>query len=76
MATMPQGIHFDLQDVKVRMDGTDRAFAEFRQVYQSKGYSDTTQKTLEMIRLNGKWLINRESSVVCTGNTVGGCKSR
>jgi len=69
-------INVDLQDVKVRMDGTDRAFAEFRQVYQSKGYSDTTQKTLEMIRLNGKWLINRESSVVCTGNTVGGCKSR
>lgn len=69
-------ITVDLQDVKVRMDGTDRAFAEFRQVYQSKGYSDTTQKTLEMIRLNGKWLINRESSVVCAGNTVGGCKGR
>ncbi len=69
-------INVDLQDVKVRMDGTDRAFAEFRQVYQSKGYSDTTQKTLEMIRLNGKWLINRESSVVCAGNTVGGCKGR
>jgi len=69
-------INVDLQDVKVRMDGTDRAFAEFRQVYQSKGYSDTTQKTLEMIRLNGKWLINRESSVACAGNTVGGCKGR
>ncbi len=69
-------INVDLQDVKVRMDGMDRAFAEFRQVYQSKGYSDTTQKTLEMIRLNGKWLINRESSVVCAGNTVGGCKGR
>ena len=69
-------INVDLQDVKVRMDGTDRAFAEFRQVYQSRGYSDTTQKTLEMIRLNGKWLINRESSVACAGNTVGGCKGR
>lgn len=69
-------INVDLQDVKVRMDGNERAFAEFRQVYQSKGFSDTTQKTLEMIRVNGKWLINRESSAVCAGNTVGGCKSK
>jgi adhesin transport system outer membrane protein len=67
-------INVDIQDMKVRMDGNDRAFAEFRQTYQSKGYNDTTQKTLEMIRVNGKWLINRETSVPCAGNTVGGCK--
>jgi outer membrane protein, adhesin transport system len=67
-------INVDIQDLKVRMDGNDRAFAEFRQVYQSKGYNDTTQKTLEMIKVNGKWLINRETSVPCNGNTVGGCK--
>jgi adhesin transport system outer membrane protein len=69
-------INVDVQDLKVRMDGADRAFAEFRQVYQSKGYNDTTQKTLEMIRVNGKWLINRESSAVCAGNTTGGCKGQ
>ncbi|UCV23718.1 TolC family outer membrane protein [Ferribacterium limneticum] len=67
-------INVDIQDMKVRMDGNDRAFAEFRQVYQSKGYNDTTQKTLEMIKVNGKWLINRETSIPCNGNTVGGCK--
>lgn len=67
-------INIDVQDLKVRMDGNDRAFAEFRQTYQSSSYSDTTQKTLEMIRVGGKWLINRESSAVCAGNTVGGCK--
>ena len=67
-------IQVDIHDLKVRMDGNDRAVAEFRQVYQSRGYSDTTQKTLEMIRAGGKWLINRETSVPCTGNTVGGCK--
>ncbi|UCV20172.1 TolC family outer membrane protein [Ferribacterium limneticum] len=67
-------INVDIQDMKVRMDGNDRAFAEFRQVYQSKGYNDTTQKTLEMIKVNGKWLINRETSIPCHGNTVGGCK--
>jgi adhesin transport system outer membrane protein len=67
-------INVDIQDLKVRIDGNDRAFAEFRQVYQSKGYNDTTQKTLEMIKVNGKWLINRETSIPCHGNTVGGCK--
>jgi adhesin transport system outer membrane protein len=67
-------ISVEIQDLKIRMDGNDRAFAEFRQVYQSKAYSDTTQKTLELIRVGGKWLINRESSVPCAGNTVGGCK--
>lgn len=67
-------VSVEVQDLKVRMDGEDRAFADFRQVYRSNVYSDTTKKTLEMIKVNGKWLINRESSVPCTGNTVGGCK--
>src|SRR5574343_400343 len=67
-------IQVDVQDLKVRMDGADRAFADFRQVYRSNTYNDTTQKTLEMIRVKGKWLINRESSVPCAGNTVGGCR--
>lgn len=67
-------INVEIQDLKVRMDGNDRAFAEFRQVYSSNAFRDTTQKSLEMIRVGGKWLINRESSVPCVGNTVGGCK--
>jgi adhesin transport system outer membrane protein len=67
-------INVDVQDLKVRMDGDDRASAQFRQIYQSRDYTDTTQKTLEMIRTGGKWLINRETSVPCSGNTVGGCK--
>lgn len=67
-------ISVDVQDLKVRLDGADRAFVEFRQVYQSNAFRDTTQKSLEMIRVGGKWLINRESSVPCVGNTVGGCK--
>lgn len=67
-------INVNIQEMKVRQDGNDRAFAEFRQLYQSNVYKDTTQKTLEMIKVNGKWLINRESSVPCTGGTAGGCK--
>ena len=70
-------IRVEVQDLKVRMDGKDRAFVDFRQTYQSNQYHDTTQKTLEMILVGGKWLINREGSVPCAGNTIGGCnKSR
>jgi adhesin transport system outer membrane protein len=67
-------IGVELQDMTVKMDGTDRAFVSFRQVYTSNQYRDTTQKTMEMIRTGGKWLINRESSVPCFGAASGGCK--
>ena len=69
-----ESINVDVQDLKIRMDGDSRAFADFRQVYQSNTFRDSTQKTLEMIKVGGKWLINREISIPCTGNTVGGCK--
>lgn len=69
-----ESIGIEIQDLKIRMESADRAVVEFRQLYRSNEYSDTTMKTLEMIRLEGKWLINRESSVPCAGNTVGSCK--
>jgi adhesin transport system outer membrane protein len=64
----------ETKDIKVRLDGNERAVVEFRQVYQSDVYRDTIQKTLEMLKLNGKWLINKETSVPCSGDTVGSCK--
>lgn len=67
-------IAVELDNISIRMDGADRAFAEFRQVYRSNVYSDTVLKTLEMVRSNGKWLINREASAPCAGSTVGACK--
>ena len=69
-----ESINVDVQDLKIRMDGDSRAFADFRQVYQSNTFRDSIQKTLEMIKVGGKWLINREISIPCNGNTVGGCK--
>lgn len=67
-------INVEVKDLNVRMDGKDRAVAEFFQVYRSSAFNDTTRKTLEMIRVNGLWLINRENSAICVGNTVGGCR--
>jgi adhesin transport system outer membrane protein len=69
-----QNIMIETKDIKVRLDGNERAVVEFRQVYQSDVYRDTIQKTLEMLKLNGKWLINKETSVPCSGDTVGSCK--
>ncbi len=63
----PGAISVDVQDMKVRLEGSDRAVVEFRQSYQSSTYRDTTLKTLEMIKSGGKWMINRESSVPCSG---------
>lgn len=65
--TNPGSISVEVSDLRVRLEGGDRAVAEFRQNYRSSSYSDVTQKTLEMIRVGGKWLINRESSVVYGG---------
>ena len=70
-----EAISIEIRDLKVQQEGEDHAFARFTQIYTSNVYSDTTQKTLEMIKVDGKWLINRESSQPCAGNTVGGCKS-
>lgn len=67
-------INVDVQDLKVRTAGPDSAVAEFRQVYTSDGFSDTTGKILEMVRVDGKWMILGEHSAICAGNTVGGCK--
>lgn len=69
-------IEVELQDIQVKMDGSDRARVEFTQVYRSRVYNDTTRKALEMIKVDGKWRINRESSTPCAGNTTGGCKGK
>lgn len=68
------GIGVEIQDLKIREAGNERAYAEFRQVYKSNAYSDTTLKTLEMIKVSGKWLIYRESTVPCTDAMAGACK--
>ncbi|RIX41158.1 MAG: channel protein TolC [Rhodocyclales bacterium GT-UBC] len=58
-------IAVELQNIKVKLDDKDHALVEFRQTYTSNVYKDVTQKTLELIRSGGKWLINRESSLPC-----------
>ncbi len=69
-----EAISVTVDKLNVQMHGEDRATAKFEQTYRSNIFNDRVLKTLEMIRKDGKWLINGESSTPCVGNTVGGCQ--
>lgn len=72
---LPRGtITIEIEALNIRQTGDDQAVVQFEQQYRSREYADRVIKTLEMIRLDGKWLINREHSRPCAGNTVGGCR--
>ncbi|WP_341743202.1 TolC family outer membrane protein [Azonexus hydrophilus] len=68
-----EAITIGIEAMRVKMQGEDRAIAEFEQTYRSNIYNDRVFKTLEMIKVDDRWLITRESSRPCAGNTVGGC---
>ena len=57
-------IRVELRDVTVKMEAPDRAAVSFRQNYFSGTYSDASDKTLEWQRIDGKWLIVRETARV------------
>lgn len=66
-------ITLELSDIVVSQPAADKAVVRFRQTYRSNAFSDTVEKSLEMIKVGDGWLITRETSVPCEGNTVGGC---
>lgn len=68
-----EAITIGIEAMRVKMQGEDRAIAEFEQTYRSNIYNDRVFKMLEMIKVDDRWLIIRESSSPCAGNTVGGC---
>jgi len=55
-------IRVDIQNLVVRTSSPDTSVAEFRQVYSTDTYSDTTEKSLEWRKENGQWQIVREST--------------
>ena len=52
----------EVKDIKVRMNGLDRASAEFVQDFDDKMQPVATRKKLEFIKSGSSWLIDRESS--------------
>jgi tetratricopeptide (TPR) repeat protein len=54
-------IEVDVSDLKVSING-DRATAKFRQDYASDTFNVTSQKTLDLVKSGGRWLIVREAA--------------
>lgn len=60
--TKPGDISVQVEDIKASGKGGDRAVTTFRQVYRSATFNDTSVKSIEWVKANGKWLIERESN--------------
>ncbi|QLI80543.1 TolC family outer membrane protein [Chitinibacter fontanus] len=60
-------ITLKLDNQTCTMSGKERGEVTFTQNYSSKDYSDTVQKTLELVQEGGKWKISRER--VTSGRT-------
>jgi hypothetical protein len=56
----PAHIRVQLVDLKVSLDGEDRAQASFRQLYASDRFRDTTAKVLTLQRQGKDWKIVQE----------------
>ena len=54
-------VKVEVKILKLREEGSDVLFAEFEQSYTSDAYSDVTQKSLKWIKVDGQWLIARET---------------
>lgn len=56
-----QSIKVDISNLHVTVNG-DKAVAQFRQRYESDALSNTSSKTLQMVKSsNGRWVIQQES---------------
>ncbi len=55
-------VSIDLKDIKTTSAAGDRAATTFTQIYRSAAFKDTVTKTLEWQKVNGKWLIVKETS--------------
>jgi tetratricopeptide (TPR) repeat protein len=58
--TAPKAISVEIQSPKVSLSGESRASVSFRQVYRSDIVRATGQKTLVLVRVDGRWLIQQE----------------
>lgn len=51
-----------VQNLKVRLNGLDRATVEFTQDYNDDLHRETTRKMLDFVKVGTGWLISRENS--------------
>lgn len=60
--TKPGPISVELSDIRLINKGADRAMTTFSQKYTSKDFKDHKTKSLDWVKRDGKWLIERESN--------------
>jgi len=53
-------IQLDISNLRIEMQGRNKAVTSFAQSYRSAIYQDTVTKTLEWEYINGRWLIVQE----------------
>lgn len=58
----PASIQLAVKDVRVKASSEDSVVTEFEQVYVSAKYRDRTLKTLQWVKVDGVWLIERETA--------------
>jgi tetratricopeptide (TPR) repeat protein len=59
--TAPKSISVSLTAIQVQSSSATRAVATFRQQYRSDLFTGSSRKTLEFVKSDGRWLIQRES---------------
>lgn len=59
----PRFVRVTITGLETRMLDDGSARATFLQYYRSDGFSDTVRKTLELVREDGRWRIQREYAV-------------
>jgi tetratricopeptide (TPR) repeat protein len=56
----PEKIEVSVSNIKIKMDGDNNASVMFKQHYRSGKLSQGTTKTLDLVKVGGKWLIQQE----------------
>ena len=56
----PGNIRVSVDNLKITMEGSDRATARFRQHYQSASLKSSSNKVLALVKRDGKWQIRQE----------------
>jgi len=58
----PKSISVSIDSAKVTMQGANEARVTFRQTYRSDKLKNTSRKTLDLVKVDGRWQIREEKS--------------
>ena len=58
----PKSISVSIESPKVTMRGAQQASVSFRQTYKSDKLNNNTRKTLELVKMDNRWLITEEKA--------------